>query len=305
MLDPQRTTIAKLKQAYDLNVQEAEALLCALSPGGVFPYALWQKAYSTFWMGPVYNHARIYNVDRIQLPEAGEIPDKYFPTETFSAWIITFLVRLADLIYAADMEKGIDYIILETYGGDNFPFKTQKNALFDVLKEEEKTLRQIARLTILDKNITFYEQYYTFVPEFFSDTIVVDKAAAVRYLGDSGYSWRRETKGLSQAIVERILAGAPALQPQAETHHAPAPSAAIFVSRSLWEGKSPMAVREGMRQHDFKDPVIAYALHEWCGLKNKTQIGRLLGPGDQDDSSYLRLTNRLLAEAADLNIHHA
>ena len=43
MLDEQKTTIAKLKQAYELSAQEAESLLCALSPDSVFPFILWQK----------------------------------------------------------------------------------------------------------------------------------------------------------------------------------------------------------------------------------------------------------------------
>jgi ABC-type phosphate transport system ATPase subunit len=60
-----------------------------------------------------------------------------------------------------------------------------------------------------------------------------------------------------------------------------------------------------MRQQEFADPVIAYVLHEWRGLKNKTQLGRLLGPGGKVDSTYLSLANRLLEEAKNLNIQSA
>ena len=56
---------------------------------------------------------------------------------------------------------------------------------------------------------------------------------------------------------------------------------------------------------NWKRALIAHVLYELCGIKNKTQMGRWLGPSDQDDSSRLRLTNRLLAEAAALNIQNA
>ena len=164
------------------------------------------------------------------------------------------------------------------------------------------------------------------------------KPAAVRYLHSCGYSLRREVKGLTQALVERFVSdfstpqttenvpesppqpsesdsqtplqvseSVPETTPQAPESVPQLPDfTAIFVPRSLWEGKSNQAIRNSMREQDFADPVIAYVLYEWRGLRNKTEIGRLLDPDDgKVDSTYLRLANGLLAAAKGLNIQPA
>jgi len=87
------------------------------------------------------------------------------------------------------------------------------------------------------------------------------------------------------------------------------PASSVFVPRSLWEGKRPKAIRDDMKEKGYADPVIAYVLLNWCGQK-KTHLGRLLmepnqhGKTDRDESSYRRLIDRLLAEAASLTITH-
>ena len=83
----------------------------------------------------------------------------------------------------------------------------------------------------------------------------------------------------------------------------------IVVPRSLWEGKPHSTVHNAMRPKEegaegFSDVVIAYVLFNWCGLTNKTQLGRLLGKPDQDENSYRRLTDRLLTKAAFFTITH-
>jgi len=300
MLDPQRIPIGKLKQAYELNPQEAEAVLRELSPSGVFPYAVWQKAHSQFWKGHAHDNVRLYKLERPpQFPEAGEIPEKYFPTEVYTKWLVDFLVEMSRLICTSEFEKGFDYVIGETYDGDMFPFKEEKERLFSALNLERKAIHIRARTTIRESDFSTALPHFKFILEFFPDTVAVDKAAAVRHLHSCGYSLRREVKGLSHSLVQSIIADVPILQVQDAL---PSP---IFVSRSLWEGKIEKSVRDGMRQQDFTDPVIAYVLHTWCGLKNKTQIGRLLGPSDLTDRSYLRLAENLLAEASALNIQHA
>lgn len=80
----------------------------------------------------------------------------------------------------------------------------------------------------------------------------------------------------------------------------------VTIPSALWQGKPPKSIRDAMRpregQDGFSDAVIAYVLFNWCGLTNKTQLGRLLGKPGQDDSSYRRLTARLLDEAASFTI---
>lgn len=82
----------------------------------------------------------------------------------------------------------------------------------------------------------------------------------------------------------------------------------VTIPSALWKGKPYASVRNAMRPKGdyagFSDAVIAHVLFYWCELKNKTELGRLLGKPGQDDSSYRRLTARLLKEAASLTITH-
>lgn len=139
---------------------------------------------------------------------------------------------------------------------------------------------------------------------YFIADLQVDRDSAVRFLDKEGYSFQKDVKGLSRAIVDGVLretALAPA-EDNTEPH-------IILVPRSLWEGKTHATVRHALRPkgeyEGFSDAVIAYVLFNWCGLKNKTQIGRLLGSPDQNDSTSLRQANTLLEEAEKLEIHPA
>ena len=304
MLDEKQISIGKLKQAYELSDDEAYSLLGALLPDRIFPYALWRKAYAEFWEWAVRAAVARYQIANPQFPDAGALPEKHFPTQLCSTLLVRFFGDISKVIEVATLERGIDYIIEAAYGKENFPFKEQKDSFFRALREEENSPENWARTSGPLRISSMQAVDYFCITESLFDTIVVDKPAAVRHLHSCGYPLRREVKGVSHALVERIMADATAPATQEDTPQAP-PVSAVFVSRSLWEGKSPISVREGMRQQSFTDPVIAHVLYEWCGLKNKTQIGRLLGPADQDDSSYLRLTHRLLSEAATLNIQNA
>ena len=44
MFEPQKIPLFRVKQAYGLSDYEPQELLDYLSPDGVFPYELWQKA---------------------------------------------------------------------------------------------------------------------------------------------------------------------------------------------------------------------------------------------------------------------
>ena len=53
MLDPQKVTLSKLKEAFGLNSLEVESLLSELFPVGIFPYDTWCKAFEKWGMGRV------------------------------------------------------------------------------------------------------------------------------------------------------------------------------------------------------------------------------------------------------------
>jgi hypothetical protein len=335
MLDQKQIPVGRLKQAYGLSEREAYELLGALLPDNVFPYALWQQAYIEFWEWSVQAASFRYQVEKPSFPNTVTLPDKYFPTQLCRTPIVRFFADISRCIEIPELEKGLDYIIEATYGEEDFPYQEEKKSLFKALREEETEHR--ARTSGLMEISSMLAVDYFCITESFFDTIVVDKAAAVRYLNSCGYSVRQEVKGLSQAIVERVIAEAsppqsvesvpqtplqvtefalqpptpviednPQTSPQAsESAPQPPTSPTVIVPRALWDGKRHPTIRDSMRQQEFADPVIAYVLYEWCGLKNKTKIGRLLGPDDKVDSTYRRLAGRLLAEAAALNIQPA
>ena len=209
MLDQEKITIGKLKQAYNLNAQDVETLLCALSPDNAFPYVLWQKAYSTFWRGSASEISRLYKVDNPQFPDAGTLPDKYFPTGTYAAWIVEFFTKLSAMVNVAALEKGLEHIIEATYDGEAFAFKQPKEDLFHTLYLSEKNIANITRINGVRDNRSALPVHYEFIAHFFPDTVVVDKAAAVHYLDSCAYPLRQEVKGLSRAFVERTITEPP------------------------------------------------------------------------------------------------
>jgi len=320
MLDKKQIPVGKLRQAYGLSEREAYNLLGALLPDNVFPHALWQQAYTEFWEGLLRAASCRYQVENPPFPDAVTLPPKYFATNLCREPVVRFFADISKIIEISVLEQGIDNIIEATYGEEGFPYQEKKESLFQALREEE--IKNRARISGPMEIKSMQAVDYDWIRESFFDTIVVDKSAAVRYLYSCGYSLRQEVKGLSQALVERLTVDtfiAHALertpQPPPQTpENAPQPLEndqiittipVIYVPRPLWDGKRHPTIRDSMRQQEFADPVIAYVLHEWCGLKNKTEIGRLLGPDNKVDSTYRRLADKLLAEAASLNIQPA
>ena len=72
----------------------------------------------------------------------------------------------------------------------------------------------------------------------------------------------------------------------------------LNIPSDVWVGKTCPVVRDAMREKDFPDYAIAFVLFNFCGLTNKTQLGRLLHKNkDMVSSSYARHTNFLIAQA--------
>jgi len=334
MLDTERIPIGKLKSAFRLNEQDIQTLLSALLPDGVFPTDLWQKAYSSFWRGKILDYMTLYKLDApsfpiklacLEFPKIDIPPDSYSYIEKCREMMWVLFVEVSSFLLPDKVKIGIDYILDESYEISNIVCEQERKKLFEKLAIEDNNFAVRFRScinaeqfieTIDDKIRSVPYEYFSFLSKIFPDTIVVDKVTAILHLFKCGYPLLQEVKGISKAYVERITATPavhpqfecitepPVTEPQEDTPVAPFASS-IVVTRALWEGKTHSAVIAAMRQDNFPDAIIAYVLHNWCGLKNKTRVGRLLGPPDQDDSTYLRLAHRLLAEAALLNIQHA
>jgi hypothetical protein len=310
-----------------------QTLLPKLLPDGIFPTILWQKAYSSFWYGTICHYRDLYKLDSLtfparigflSFPQINIEPDDYdYYMKKNREFMVILFVDIASIFVSDKAKAGIDYIIEETYDTDNNIFVQERDSLFEKLAMEDKNFatRFASCANAKDFVITFDDKrravplrYFSFLSKMFYDTIVVDKNAAICYLLVYGCSLKREVKGISRALVDRIAAtldahpqverivDPSAAQPQEDTPAAPS-TFSIVVPRSLWEGKIPKSVRDSMQQQGFPDPrVIAYALYNWCGLTNKTQLGKLLGPDGKNDSTYLRLANKFLDGAATLHI---
>jgi len=331
MLHQERIPIGKLKQAYRLNEQDVQTLLSALLPGGVFPTDLWQKAYSSFWRGKILDYMALYNLDSpsfplklvcLSFPKIDLPPDSYYIEKCREMMHVLF-VEVSSFLISDKIKNGLDYILEEAYETSNIIFEQERKKLFEKLTIEDKNFavrfrsctdaKQFIVTTEYKRRAVSYE-YFSFLSKIFPDTIVVDKAPAILHLFKCGYPLRQEVKGISKAFVERITATpaahlqleriteSPVIPPQEDTPGAPSASS-IVVPRALWEGKSPEAVRDGMREKNFDDPIIAYVLSAWR-KRSKTQIGRLLGPrGDNEhDSTSRARTSNLLDEAAAFTI---
>jgi len=288
MLDTKRIPIGKLKQDSALSTLEAEELIAVLWPNGVFPYALWEKVYSSHWH-LVARHNTVFHLAGAP-PTLPEIPPSEYEITGlyhYRRLISDFFKELSIKIFVADLKPGFQYILEEVYGNNSDNFKDSMENLFDKLSTiEDKYDLRIFHPFIWATNLTnerskqlmdekmqsVPSSCYSFISEMFIDTIVVDKAAA-RHLIDNGYTWR-EVSGISKTSEECIMA-TPAIHSQ---DNAPiqAPTPTIIVSRVLWEGKSPQAVRDGMREAGFDDPIIAHVLFAWRE-ETKVKIGRLLG----------------------------
>ena len=299
MLDPQKISLFRVRQAYRLNSHEGEMLLHALSPANVFPFAFWQKAYATFWKGPSIDNARLYHVETPRFPTESELPENYFPVQTYATWITTFIVELAGLIPCADFFTGLDFVIQNTIEEENFEFKPQKENMETFLRIDEKHFYQQGHTDISRKAQYHSHRRYDFIADSFLDTVAVDKIAAIHYLSViQGYPFHQEVKGITRALVESVIKAAeegtlqtPCLNlNQKESTGAeiqpPEQQGMTLIPRSLWEGKKPQQVCDDMRVAGFtEDAPIAHALYYWVGVKNFTKIGTILRGEDISDSA--------------------
>ena len=218
MLSQELIAIGSLKQAYELSEHDIDALMVKLLPNSVFPYALWQNAYTEFWQWSIRKHSQQYRFQEPSFPNAGALPEKYFPTSLHRTLIVRFFDEISKSIDIDVLEKGFNYIIDATYGGNAFPYKEQKESLFSALRQEERSLANFQRTSgqLIIDSIQAVDHFC--ISESFFDTIVVDKYAAIRHIILSGYSFRGPVKGISLALVEHITAKVFAAKDNNEIH---------------------------------------------------------------------------------------
>ena len=197
--------IGKLKQAYELSDNDVTALMAELLPNHVFPYVLWKNAHTQFWQLSLRECTQRYQVQEPPFPETEALPEIHFPTSLYEMRMKRFFIDISRIIKIAELEKGTDYIIEATYGASGFPFKEQKEAFFYALRQEENSLENWQRTSGPLKINSMEAAGDCYIPYWFFDTIVVDKAAAIVYLDGSGYRLEHEVKGITHALVASII----------------------------------------------------------------------------------------------------
>lgn len=337
MLDVKNIPLARVKDAFRLNENDAETLVDQLWPQSVFPWELWGKAYNTFWRNVAASNAEMFKLNNPPYPEITGI----WADAHVNVWrekMSTFFSELAFVLPADSLQKGLNYILEETYEDSGLIFAAERKALFTNLLEAENefdwycfypidTEKFDAMLN--DKAFNIPKNSYHFISQIFPDTMVVDKFAAVRHLLLCEYHFDHEVKGLTRHFVKRVKAtlaaenprdSLPAVAQESNTsgplHESPAnpargaaPSASrqehvqnnkdtILIPRALWEHREPQQVCADMRVAGYTDDApIAHALHYWVGIKNLTEIGTILRGEGISDSARHKYARKKLKEA--------
>lgn len=205
MLSQEHIPIGKLKQAYELSDNDVTALMAELLPNHVFPYVLWENAYTDFWQWSLRECTQRYQVQEPPFPETEALPERYFPTSLYSTLIKRYFIDISRIIRIAELEKGTDYIIEAAYGANDFPFKEEKTAFFYALRQEENSLENWQRTSGPLKINSMEAAGDCYITHWFFDTIVVDKPTAIICLNGRGYKLEHEVKGITHALVASII----------------------------------------------------------------------------------------------------
>ncbi len=305
MLHQELITIGKLRTAFDLSDSEVTGLYTALSHKSIFSYALWVHVWESCWKELAERSAQKIG---IAIPE---LPQKDGEKVSFSAFtqsLGVFLAQAFPLLQRHYFNKGFDAVLYEAYDPIPQNLSEMMELVRAILPKETDIdnpltpleMAQAQERSFYTSNIIRHLEY--FLPH----TIAVKKKDAVQHLVDCGYPYRQEVKGLSKSFFENITAQnlpiSANITPHEVTPTTDSETPHLCIPRHLWEGKTPMAVRDAMREANFDDAVIAYVLYSWCGQNNKTYVGKLLGTANKEDSTYRKACHRLLEKAQALNI---
>jgi hypothetical protein len=299
MLSQERIPIGKLRQAYRLNTQEADALISALARRDcIEPYELWHEAVC-FVAVEENNKKSIYDeVDEPHFPGVSDLKQDLLQQRIATKRLLRhFLFSARAGTPKEHSQKIFDRVLHYTYDEPGEQDIDSVNQILDSIYDQRHFgFHEKDKVDILAGAYVSPVLYAKFC-SFFDDAIAANKEAAVLHLFEHGYSWDHAVKGLSKEIVERILATA-ATAVQAQTTHAtPSPepsSTAIFVPRALWNGKTPQAVRDAMTA-DYPRNIITHILYTRCNITNKSYIAKLL-------DIYPKKVTKYLAEAAVMKI---
>lgn len=302
----------RVKQCYGLNEQEGQSLLHALSPDGVFPYEIWQMAYSSYWKYPAAECSRLYKVENPPFPEINPQPIKHFPTKAYAKWIVDFFFELARRISVRELENGFDYIVESTFDSKSAVSDPDRQYLFYPLTLAGKNIANVTRVEGL-KDINVKLSSPDALTKIFPDTVVVDKIAAIYYLSVVlKYPLRQEVKGITQRLVDSIIKAAAqgtlqipkSILVQDEPAAVPPQGAKnLSLPRSLWDGKTQEYICTALREKGWDNLEIAHVLFHKRGFTQKRTIARLLHENPNlTDSAYDKYGKTLFEDSFHITI---
>ena len=324
MLDQEKISIGRIRQAYHLTESEVDALIQALWPHAVHPAELWLKAYQTYWKECTDSSQAALKNEIPVLPQPS-LTEKHLHTYLFGCDIQDFFQKISLTISVKFLELGLNSILEQVYDDISTVFPEEREFLFHALKRLET--EHLSEPFSPDSPhfgepiFAIPASSYHFISSLFVDTILVNRDDAIKFLRN--YPLHKEVKGITRTLVESVLKAAPQenISPQMPQCKAePLPTEQFPVEETedgrltfripaaVWRGKPDHAVRDAMKD-SYPPAVIAYVLFYWCGpekpetghkapVGRKTQLGRLFTDKEYSDpKSYRNLLNALLKKA--------
>lgn len=323
--DPNKVSMSRLRLAYKLNDHEVEIVMAKLWPHALFPLELWRKTHEMFWSGFANSVALFYSIKSPEFPEHNVAEEKYFHAHLYAQDMENLFSMLASRIHVNALREGLRYIVSMTYENtDEISFKDKMDLLFEKLSriEENNEYRFTQRLSnekfialMEEKIFSFPPTRYFFVSKMYPDTILVDTVSAIRCLHFLNIPFKKEVKGITRALVKKVLAELHSENSGVSKPLSAAPQSlsagvssdtgvqepqdVIFVQRSLWAGKNKETICTNMRNEGLANEYIAHVLLHKRGLTlTQRELGELLGEPHKSEATYDKLGKKLVKEAA-------
>ncbi len=319
MLDQQKISIGRVREAYRLTANEVETVIQAMWPHAVFPAELWRRAHEAYWKDFADSNQAVYNIASPVLPQPC-LSDKRLQTYLFGYDIMDFFRKLSWNIHVNALQHGFKYILEETYDEIDNVFPEEREFLFYALKRletEDFSDQYSPESPLFEEPILIIPaSSYHFISHIFVDTILVNRDDTIRFLRN--YPLHKEVKGITRALVESILKAMssensfpenPKVQTEQPAVEETEDGRLTFrIPSTVWRGKPDHAIYDAMKD-TYPLPVIAYVLFYWCGAdkpetRHKTQMGRKTQLGHlftekeySDPKSYRNQMNNLLKKA--------
>ena len=208
MLDPQKTSMGRVRQAYDLNNNEVEKVIQALWPDAVFPVELWRETHETYWRAFADSNQAVYKIESPSLPEI-DLSAKYFHSHLCALDVQAFFRKLSLNIQASILHKGLKYILEEAYEDIDAVFPEEREFLFNTLSrlEQVDVFDQYSPDSELfeEKILSLPASGYHFISYIFSNTVLVGTVAVIRLLHSLNIPFKKEVKGITRVLVDYVI----------------------------------------------------------------------------------------------------